>query len=45
MVAWAVSLAVEGHVSESTDIVLGFVVGAVVFVPSYVWLKRLRDGG
>jgi uncharacterized membrane protein YeiB len=44
LVAWGVSALLEGHISTATDIVLGFVVWAVVFVPSFVWINRLRDG-
>jgi uncharacterized membrane protein YeiB len=43
-VAWGVSALLGGHISQGTDIVLGFVVWAVAFVPTFVWLKRLRDG-
>jgi uncharacterized membrane protein YeiB len=43
-VAWGVSAVLDGHISATTDIVLGFVVWAIVFVPTFVWIKRLRDG-
>jgi len=45
LVAWGVSALLEGHVSGATDAIVGFVVWAVVFVPCFVWVKRLREGG
>ncbi len=44
VVAWGVSAVLDGHISQTTDLVLGFVVWALVFVPCFVWIKRLRDG-
>jgi ABC-type thiamin/hydroxymethylpyrimidine transport system permease subunit len=43
LAAWVVDLVLGGHVSETTSYVVSFIVGSVVFVPSYVWIKRLRD--
>jgi len=43
LAAWVVDLVLGGHVSETASYVVSFVVGSVVFVPSYVWIKRLRD--
>jgi hypothetical protein len=43
--AYGLSALLEGHVSESVDMVLSFVVWAVLFVPAFVWIKRMRDGG
>jgi uncharacterized membrane protein YGL010W len=45
LVAWGLSALLDGHVSAVTDTVLGFVVWAVVFVPTFVAIKRVRDGG
>jgi hypothetical protein len=45
LVAWGVSALLDGHIGTGTDLVLGFVVWAVVFVPTFVWVKRLREGG
>jgi hypothetical protein len=42
--AWGVSALMSGHVSDTTDFVVSFVVGSVVFVPSFIYVKRLRDG-
>jgi hypothetical protein len=42
---WAVTVPLEGHVSDTTNLIVGFVVSGVVFVPSFVWIKRMRDGG
>jgi uncharacterized membrane protein YeiB len=44
LVAWLFDLVLSGHVSETTQYVVSFIVGSVVFVPSYVWIKRLKDG-
>jgi hypothetical protein len=35
----------SGHVSDGANMVVSFVVWAVVFVPAFVWVKRLREGG
>jgi uncharacterized membrane protein YeiB len=43
--AWLVDLALGHHVSEGSSYVVSFVVWAIVFVPTFVWIKRLRDGG
>jgi hypothetical protein len=43
LAGWLVDLVLAGHVSETTDFIVSFVVGSVVFVPTYVWIKRLRD--
>jgi uncharacterized membrane protein YeiB len=44
LVAWLAELALSGHVSELTEYAISFAIWAVVFVPSYVWIKRLREG-
>jgi uncharacterized membrane protein YeiB len=44
LVAWLAELALAGHVSEVAEYAISFVVWAVVFVPTYVWIKRLREG-
>ena len=44
LVAYGVSLLLDGHVSPATDFIVGFVVWSLVFVPSFVWVKRLRGG-
>jgi uncharacterized membrane protein YeiB len=43
--AWLVDLALGKHVSETASYVVSFGVWAVVFVPSFVWIKKLREGG
>ncbi len=45
IVAWLVELALGGHISETSSYVVSFVVWAIVFVPTFVWIKRLREGG
>jgi hypothetical protein len=42
--AWGLSAILDGHVSQGTDMVLGFIVWSIAFVPLFVWLKRLREG-
>jgi uncharacterized membrane protein YeiB len=44
LIAWGASAILDGHVSDTTGFVVSFVVWAVVFVPSFVWIKRLREG-
>lgn len=44
LVAWPVSALLDGHVSDATGMIVGFVLWAVVFVPCFVWVKRLREG-
>jgi uncharacterized membrane protein YeiB len=44
LVAWGFDFVLSGHVSETAQYVVSFIVWAVVFVPSYVWVKRLREG-
>lgn len=41
--AWLVDLALDRHVSETASYMISFAVWAIVFVPSFVWIKRLRD--
>jgi uncharacterized membrane protein YeiB len=43
LVAWLFDLVLRGHVSETTQYIVSFVVGSVVFVPSYIWIKRMKD--
>jgi len=43
LAAWVLDLVLSGHVTETTRFVVSFVVGSVVFVPSYMWIKRMRD--
>ena len=45
LVAWGVTALLGDHVSFATETVVSFVVWAIVFVPTFVWVKRLRDGG
>jgi uncharacterized membrane protein YeiB len=45
LVAYGVSAALEGHVSQGTGFLVSFIVWSAVFVPSFVWVKRLREGG
>jgi uncharacterized membrane protein YeiB len=45
LVAWLVELALGKHVSETASYIVSFVVWSIVFVPSFVWIKRLREGG
>jgi hypothetical protein len=42
--AWALSALLEGHVSVGVDMVLGFVVWSICFIPTFMWLKRMREG-
>jgi ABC-type thiamin/hydroxymethylpyrimidine transport system permease subunit len=42
--AWLIDRVLDGHVSETASYVVSFVVWAIVFVPSFVWIKRLREG-
>ena len=42
--AWGISALLSGHVSDTTDIVVSFVVSGIVFVPCFVWIKRVREG-
>jgi ABC-type thiamin/hydroxymethylpyrimidine transport system permease subunit len=44
LAAWPVEYLLSGHVSDSVQYTVSFIVLAVVFVPSYVWIKRLREG-
>jgi ABC-type thiamin/hydroxymethylpyrimidine transport system permease subunit len=43
LAAWLLDLVLSGHVEETTRYIVSFIVGSIVFVPSYVWIKRLRD--
>ncbi len=43
--AWGLGALLEGHVSEGTGLIIGFVAWAVFFVPAFVFVKRLREGG
>jgi hypothetical protein len=43
-VAWLVEVMLSGHVSDGTSMVVSFLVFGAVFIPSYVWIKRVRDG-
>jgi ABC-type thiamin/hydroxymethylpyrimidine transport system permease subunit len=43
LVAWLFDLVLSGHVAETTQYIVSFVVGSVVFVPSYIWIKRMKD--
>ncbi len=43
--AWGITALLDGHVSDGTGMVVSFVVWAVLFVPAFVWVKRLREGG
>ncbi len=45
LVAWPVTALLSGTISDGANLVVGFVVASVVFVPAFVLLKRLRDGG
>jgi uncharacterized membrane protein YeiB len=45
LVTWPVTALLNDRVSDATNLVVGFVLWAVVFVPAFVWLKRLRSGG
>jgi len=45
LAAWLVSAVLQGHVSDGTEMIVSFIVGSIVFVPSYIWVKRLREGG
>jgi hypothetical protein len=45
LVAWPVTALLSGTISDGANLVVGFVVSAIVFVPTFVWLKRLREGG
>ncbi len=42
---WALSALLHGHVSDATEMIVTFVLWAVLFVPAYVWVKKLREGG
>jgi uncharacterized membrane protein YeiB len=44
-VGWGITIVLEGHVSDTTNLIVGFVISSIVFVPSFVWIKRMRDGG
>jgi uncharacterized membrane protein YeiB len=44
LVAWIAEVALAGHVSETSEYVVSFVIWSLVFVPSYVWIKKLREG-
>jgi hypothetical protein len=43
--AWGVTALLSGHVDDGTEMIVSFVVWALCFVPLFVWLKRMRDGG
>ena len=43
LAAWLLDRLLEGHVSETARYVVSFVVGSIVFVPAYIYVKRLRD--
>ena len=43
LVAWLFDLVLSGHVAETTQYVVSFIVASVVFVPSYIWIKRIRE--
>jgi len=43
--AWGLSALLSGHVSDATDMIVSLVVWSALFVPAYVWVKRLREGG
>jgi hypothetical protein len=45
IVTWPLTAVLEGHISTFANGVVGFVTWAIVFVPTFVWVKRLRDGG
>lgn len=42
--AWLIDLAVGRYLPETASYGVSFVVWAVVFVSSFVGIKRLRDG-
>jgi uncharacterized membrane protein YeiB len=44
LAAWPVDLLLSGHVSDAVEYTVSFIVWAVVFVPSFVWIKRVREG-
>ena len=44
LMAWLVEALLAGHVSETLEYVVSFVVWSLVFVPAYVWIKGLREG-
>jgi uncharacterized membrane protein YeiB len=44
LLAWVAEAVLAGHVSSTAEYVVSFVIWALVFVPSYVWIKRLREG-
>jgi hypothetical protein len=43
LACWLIDLVLSGHVEETTRYIVSFVVGSVVFVPAYIWIKRMRD--
>jgi uncharacterized membrane protein YeiB len=44
LVAWLAEALLAGHVSATAEYGVSFVIWSLVFVPSYVWIKRLREG-
>jgi hypothetical protein len=44
LVAWGAHALIGGHVSLTTDFVVGTLLGAVAYIAAYYWLKKLRGG-
>jgi hypothetical protein len=44
LVAWAAAAMLEGHISDAALFIVSTVIWSIVFVPTFVWIKRLRDG-
>jgi hypothetical protein len=42
--AWGVEALLDGHVSDGTGMIVSFLVWGAVFVPAFVWIKRMREG-
>jgi uncharacterized membrane protein YeiB len=41
---WALSAVLDGHVSDTTNMLVGLVVWSILFVPAFIWVKKLREG-
>jgi hypothetical protein len=44
LAGWLTQAVLGGHVPETAEYLLSFLVSSFVFVATYAWIKRLRDG-
>ncbi len=44
LAAWGLHALIGEHVSMGTDFALGTLVGGVVYVAVFYWLRKLREG-